>query len=395
MPGDNDLKIAYQLAPVFVQRVHHQNPRGDFITRIDFTKVGDLTSLLDNWVAVNRLKAKGLDWSDGRWKRLLRSRPAPKFKYELRPYIYYSVVETEYHYFVVYAAYHPQDWYIGQLKRFTSFNGPQFGANDHEHDMEGALIVAHKKDRPEDLRADIVITLSHLDFYSYAFWYLTDKVGRELPVFEGLDESIYKGAPENIDGKIWAVWHTAEDNTVTMRPQLFVESKGHGIKGEKYGDKTGWAGNSRNIRYCPSLLGTDEPAMFREESPDPVVKLNYRTSPDSTSEDRIARKEVYRYGLIDIFGQGGLWENRENLKVFRESHGLKCFAVRGKRGLKAGSAKPPWSWEDIGDSKKFHEQAIEPGWLATDPAKLISRYGYDRGLDDFTDTYVRNKYQGI
>ncbi len=385
----NKLQVAYQLAPVFVQRVHHQNPRGDFITRIDFTKEGDLTSLLDNWVAVNRLKAGGPIWTDKQWANLLEGKKAPAFEYELKPYIYYSIVETVSHYFVIYAAYHPQDWHIGQLKRFTSFNGPQFGANDHEHDIEGALVVTRKKDRLEDLRADIIITLSHWDFYSYAFWYLTDKVGRELPVFEGLDEDIYKGASENIDGKIWAVWHTDEKGDVRMRPQLFVEFKGHGIKGEKKGDKTGWGGNYRTIRYCPSGSETDEPAMFREESPDPdpSIKLDYRTSPDNTSGDRIAHKEVYRYELIDIFGPGGIWENRDNLKLFRENDDrLKCFAVRSGRGLKAGSAKPPWSWDDWNDRH-------QAGDLAIRPAKIVD--GYIRGLAEFSLDYVNNKYLGI
>ncbi|UCE26775.1 MAG: hypothetical protein JSW52_10585 [Candidatus Coatesbacteria bacterium] len=394
-----ELQIAYQLAPVFVQRVHHQNPRGDFITRIDFTDPENLMSLLDNWVAVNRLKEHRFDWSKEIWGRLLRSKQAPRFKYKLEPYIYYSVVETDNYYFVVYAAYHPQDWYIKPGEGFEAFNGPLpdlFDVN-HEHDMEGALVVARKRSDINKLRADIIITLSHLDFYSYAFWYLTDKVGREFPVFKNVDENIYKGAKENIDGKIWAVWHTDENGTVTMRPQLFVEFKGHGIKAEKEGDKTGWAGDYRTIRYCPSLECTDEPALFREESPAPVVELDYRTSPDSTSGDRIARKEVYRYMLIDIFEENtrehparGLWESRNTPEVFQPRGGLKCFAVLRNGRLKAGSAKPPWSWDD-----KTDPSDVKTGWLATHPAELILDYGYGEKLIGFTDNYFRNKYREI
>jgi hypothetical protein len=391
MPKSKDLDIAYKLAPVFVQRVHHQNPRGDFITRVDFTAPGDLTSLLDNWVAVNRLQEHRFDWDKEIWGRLLRSKQAPRFKYKLEPYIYYSVVETDNYYFVVYAAYHPQDWYVDPGKGFEAFNGPLpdlFDVN-HEHDMEGALVVARKRSDVNKLRADIIITLSHLDFYSYAFWYLTDKVGREFPVFKNVDENIYKGAKENIDGKIWAVWHTDENGTVTMRPQLFVEFKGHGIKGEKEGDRNGWAGKYRTIRYCPSRSGADEPAMFRDESPPPSVKLDYRTSPDSTSEDRIAKKEVYRYGLIDIFGLGGLWENRREPKVFQKNEGgLRCFAVREDGKLAAGKAKPPWSWED-----KTDPPDVKAGWLATHPAEFILEYGYGEKLIGFTENYVRNKYR--
>ncbi len=391
------LQVAYQLAPVFVQKVHGQNPRGDFITRIDFTRPGDLTSLLDNWVAVNRLKGGGPKWTAKRWRRLLKNnKQVPEFEHKLEPYIYYSVVETEYHYFVIYAAYHPQDWKPSDAKKtFVSFEGPIWGPNEHEHDMEGALVVARKKNRIEDLRADIIITISHWDFYSYAFWYLTDKSGKGIPVFSGIDEDIYRGASENIDGKIWATWHTDEGGVEKMRPQLFVQAQGHGIKG----DRKGWGRERRITHYCPSLSGTDEPTMFKEGSPDPKVKLTYRTSPDRTSsEDLVVRKEVYRYKLIDIFKPNtnkypvrGLWESRNKRRLFQENdEGLKCFAVCKKGKLKAGSAKPPWSWDD-----KTDVPTILPGWLATHPAEVVFYYGYSIGFDKFTHIYKSNRYENI
>jgi hypothetical protein len=383
-----DSQIAYQLAPVFVQRVHHQNPRGDFITRIDFTSPGDLTSLLDNWVAVNDPIR-----DDSQWRGIIGNKEPPEFEHELPPYIYYSVVETECYYFVVYAVYHPQDWKPSDaLKRFVTFEGPRYYPGDHEHDMEGALVVARKKEPIEDLRADIIITLSHWNFYSYAFWYVTNKEGKGIPVFADIDENIYRGASENIDGKIQAIWHKDEGGDVKMRPRLFVEAEGHGIKGNIIGRE------KRIIHYCPSLSRTDEPTMFRKDSPAPEVKLTCKTSLDRRrGGDLVIEKEVYRYKLIDIFERNtvkyparGLWESRNNRKIFRvNDDGLKCFAVRGKKDLTAGAAKPPWSWDDRDDPS-----AVKPGWMATHPAGLIFHYGYDKGLVGFARTYVRNKYRG-
>jgi len=179
-----------------------------------------------------------------------------------------------------------------------------------------------------------------------------------------------------------------------MRPKLFVQAQGHGIKG----DKKRWGRERRIIRYCPSLSETDEPTMFREGSPDPEVKLAYRTSPGRTSREDLVGKEVYRYKLIDIFKPNtnkyparGLWESRNKRRLFRENdNGLKCFAVRKGGRLKAGSAKPPWSWDDKNDVP-----IILAGWLATHPAEVVYYYGYHVGFDKFPYKYKSNRYQGI
>jgi hypothetical protein len=66
------LEVAYRCAPVICQNVNSDNRRGDFMTRVDFTRKGDLSSLVDNWSAVNaplRTKRAWKDIEDGLWAR--------------------------------------------------------------------------------------------------------------------------------------------------------------------------------------------------------------------------------------------------------------------------------------------------------------------------------------
>jgi hypothetical protein len=384
MPKPKDLDIAYQLAPVFVQKVNEDNPRGDFITRVDYTNPGDLRSLLDNWTSVN---APAMTKS--RWEEIVKDGPPYEFNHNICPYVYYSIVETHTHYFVVYAAYHPQDW--EDPKTIKNFKGPRYPVTEHIHDMEGALVVARKKDGLEGLRADVMITISHWDFYSFANWRLINKDEITIPVFQNGTENQFTGVPgfkrEDLDGNLWAIWHKDEDGGLIMRPKLYVQAKGHGIKG----DKRGWTGGNREIRYCPSLKGNDEPVIRISHYPTlPPVELIHKNSLNSPeSKDKKITKDVYRYELLDIFAPGGLWENRDTLEVFQKDRGVRCFAVResfGSGELKAGSAKPPWSWDDINDHHKKGDMAIDPARLVRD---------YIQGFDEFSLEYVSNKYQRI
>jgi len=386
-----ELQIAYQLAPVFVQKVDHDNPRGDFITRIDFTDPGNLTSLLDNWSNVN---APAMTKS--RWEEIVKNGPPYAFTYNIFPYVYYSVVETRTHYFVVYAAYHPQDW--ESPNTIGNYKGPIYPLTEHIHDMEGALVVARKRDDISILRADAMITISHYWFYSFANWRLVNKDGLTVPVFQDGTENQFSGVPgfkhKALDGNLWAIWHRDEDDVLIMRPKLYVQAKGHGIKG----DKSGWTGGDRAIRYCPSLRDSDEPVVRVSHCTPSALELICKYSPNSPErEDKKMVKDVYRYKLLDFFGRGtdrnrdqGLWDERDNENVFLEDKGVKCFAVRKEFGsdeIKTGPAKPPWSWDD----PYFNEH--KRGDMAINPAQLVK--DYIQGFDGFSSDYVSNKYLGI
>ncbi len=382
-----DQQIAYQCAPVILQKVNRDNPRGDFITRIDFTDPGDLTSLTRNWSAVNDPVKNAQVWE------AIRKTEQPKFTYNLLPHVYYSVVETHSHYFVLYAVYHPQDWEAPDTP--WRHEGPKWTAFDseHEHDMEGALIIAGKREKLEDLRADAMITISHWWFYSYANWQLRNSQNQEIPVFPGPAANRYRGSrvnKENLDGHLWAIWHTDELGTEILRPKLYVEGKGHDMKG----DKTGWGGGDRIIRYCPSILQADEPSFFETDSENPAVKLRHKDTFDDPGGK--PEKDVCRYELIDIFEPNthefearGLWASRDNPKVFLvDDRGQDCFVTQRTQDgkLESGSAKPPWSWDDRDDAHTTGELALQPAHIT---------YNYLGGIREFSLEYVRNRYLGI
>ena len=381
-----DLEIAYRCAPVLVQKVNDANPRGDFITRVDVTARGHLASLTGNWAAVNEPVRTKKDW------KIARADPAFRFKHKLLPHVYYSVVETHSHYFVLYAVYHPQDWESpdSAWRRTPRW---QLMGSEHEHDMEGALVIASKHEDPKRVKPDAMITISHWWFYSYANWRLRTANNKVESVFTGSAANRYCGSrvnKETLDGNLWAVWHIDEDGNETLRPKLYIQAKGHGIRG----DKKGWGSEERQIRYCPSLKAADEPSFRADALSNAHAKLLQKNKPsDATGW---SPNEVYRYKLIDIFLSNttkypdrGLWESRNDDNVFRvDNRGQDCFIAHTSsgRGFAPGAAKPPWSWDDRDDARPTGELALQPAHIV---------YGYLGGVREFSLEYLRNRYLGI
>jgi len=380
-----DLDIAYRCAPVIVQKVDSANPRGDFIARVDFTDVGNLKSLTENWGAVNDpVKDKG------KWKKILKTGQAPSFTHKLLPHVYYSVVETHTHYFIMYAVYHPQDWEYPETAWNYKGPKPSWIPSEHEHDMEGALVIAGKRGPIEKLRPDAMITISHWWFYSYANWKLRNEKDKDIPVFVSPTENRIRGSrvnKEDLDGNLWAIWHDDEGGEQIMRPRLYVQAKGHGIRG----DKKDWGSEKRIIRYCPSLKEADEPSLFESGSPEPRVKLVLKYSLEDP-KPKVLKADVYRYKLINMFEPSkGLWANKDNRRVFlvNDDKGQDCFVAHespGGKRLKAGSAKPPWSWDDQDDAHAIGELALQPAHIV---------YNYLGGIREFSLEYMRNTYSGI
>ncbi len=322
--------LAFRHAPVLKQKVSGLNPRGDLVTRVDLT--GDLEGLVDNWTFVsderNDLPAAG----------------------------YYSVIETSTHYFILYAFYHAQDWYDGD--RLSDKIRKMF--DEHIHDMEGALAVVTKRKDGEDERVDAFITISHLHFYCHTGWMRT---GLEYLYPDDKWENGISGLVEDIDGGIWPM----EDGD-RIRFSLCAQAKGHGIRG----DMKGWGSERQIIPYYPSLSESDIPGTGRSENGNDPERLLKHT----------------RYQLIDFHESGGLWENRNNPNVFQENQkGQAAFVILDDNGKRvAGSANPPWGWEDIDDRH-------DCGMIALDPAKLV--YDYLDGFPEFSLDYIYNPYLGI
>ena len=153
-------ELAYHYAPVIHQGVASDQ---DFITAVDFD--GD-------WVGNN-------NWEN---------QPTG----DLSAYVYYSVVETETHWFLFYALFHPRDYTRDPCEESEGC---------HENDMESIQVVVAKDGTPYG-RLQVVETLAH----SHIYLYTTDR---------------------SVEGNFLVVVGSVrlEGN----HPIVYVETYGHGI----------------------------------------------------------------------------------------------------------------------------------------------------------------------
>ncbi len=154
-------QLAKHWAPRIYQDTDSSYYEGDFITNFNFD--GDYNGK-NNWENLNRFSS-------------------------LPAYVYYAVSETETHYFLHYALFHPRDWH------------EWLTLDMHENDLEGLSLVVAKDGGFGKLIA--METLAHDEFYQY----------RAV-------SSVEPGS-ENIDGVVSLFEHS--------HPRVFVEAKGHGI----------------------------------------------------------------------------------------------------------------------------------------------------------------------
>lgn len=326
---------ALRHAPVLLQKIHARYKRADFVTRVDFA--GRWAGIHDNWSAVWEKKNGG-------------------YRHKLTGHGYYSVVETHTHYFLMYAFYHPQDW--------SAFWGSPAKSDparidQHLHDMEGCLAVVPKRGDPGGERVEALITISHYHFYSFA--------GREIDGERVGGDFVIAGWNEDLDGPIQVTRRFGGGRgEPEYRFKLYAESGGHAIKGSL----KGFGRDNRIVRYRPSLRRGEQP---RE---------------DGFVKDGDAYFQTSTYRLLSVFDRNGLWEQRNNPAVFLpNSRGQAAFTRVGGDGKPvAGSANPPWGWDDADDRHK-------PGDFAWDPARLAA--GYFTGLGEYSREYVHNRYIGI
>lgn len=154
-------ELARYWAPRFFQDTDSSYYLGDYVTKFNFD--GDYNG-------------------KNNWENLERFETVPA-------YVYYAVSETETHYFIHYALFHPRDWH------------EWLPAERHENDLEGATLLVEKSG--EHGRLIAVETLAHDQFYQYT-------AGPR--VSHGSED--YDGPVTLFEGH---------------HPRLFVEAKGHGL----------------------------------------------------------------------------------------------------------------------------------------------------------------------
>ena len=92
---------------------------------------------------------------DGDWNGSNNWRNA--YRYELRAYVYYGVVESTNHVFITYAFYHPRDFTARPMEGMAP-------KTEHENDMEGCMLVMEKDKTPWG-KPILLETLAHDHFY--------------------------------------------------------------------------------------------------------------------------------------------------------------------------------------------------------------------------------------
>lgn len=297
------------------------------------------------------------DWiGDNNWEH------AGDAHFRLWSFVYYSVLESEDHYFLHYALYHPRDWslaepsYSGVLDAIQEKYKEILGQKEreevefnHENDLEGVLVIVDKwlEGGP---RVVALETVAH------------DRFLRALAPGAGLRST---NAVPPLPVRL-------EDG----HPVLYVESQKHGI----------------------------HPYNGESAQPDdPIVVLRLGKTMEFS---QLAAKSEATYELVSLFKT--LWaqarQATEPNATFATTVDLgdafcrvpdaarpACAlgpigeAFRGGYG-RPNSARAPWAWIDKDDPQ------LPPGAWFFDPVLILKRHF---GLFDTRERYLYNPYLGV
>lgn len=331
----SDREIAARFAPTIYQALGDK-PRSDYITNFNFDG----------------------DWrGDNNWEH------TDDKNFPLRAYLYYSVSETQTHFFIHYAVFHPRDYKGGERKGIILSEiireGIKPGKNHdptggwmaeagvaHENDMEGALVVVAKNGKdPDRARVVFLETFHHNDFSPF------------LPYEQKLN------VRENF-------------RTDGQRVALYVEPKGHGV--EAYWGDERQKGKKEFVVY--KFIGqAEDPEVNAEGS------VGYELLPLQTlwQKAHVSKKDKdATYGDTHDYGQVSISLVQPNGKVVAQKIRLGEIgsAFVGDTGG-TNMARPPWAWFD-----KNHRGDPTGLWFF-DPATVIKR---DFKLDEsFSTAYLR------
>lgn len=328
--------IAERFSPILYHRMAGtaEQHRFDYPTNFDFD--GD-------WVGNN-------NWANG---------GDPKYK--LWSYVYYSVIESEDHYFLHYALYHPRDWsleqssYDGILDKIQNKVGDIFNSAarkeaefNHENDLEGVLIIVDKwaEDGPQPIAME---TVAH------------NHLLRSVTAQAGLH--VTSGA------------HADPLKLERGHPILYVESQKHGIHP--------WTNERGSECDLILILRYGKTVEFSQVSGDastyeliPIAKTIWKRAQE-THEPGLT------FGTVQDFGDrfcGVRGARRPACEI-----GTVGAAFRGDY-LRPNAANTPWVWFDLDDKE------LPLGDWFFDPIAILKRHF---GLFDTKEKYLYNPYLGI
>lgn len=280
--------LAEYYAPVVFMDTSGPTPKADYLTGWDYDS--DLDPL-NNW---NNLNREDVD---------------------LRGKVYYWVVETQSHWFIGYAFFHPRDWGETKVIQCTADRAvTQLGC--HENDMEGALIAVQKSSISPYGDFLTMETVSHSDILSFKDYQRSpsSQISGHFPLCNSRVCDV-----EFLEG--------------TSHPFVYIEAKTHAVSGAvRSGPR--WEQNfpgGEGVLYFPTGFGQ---------------------VPVSGDDRRGA------YQLVDI---STLWELRNDDSIFT----TEIIGVGGQFLGDDGTpnaASPPWRWSDQ------DLPSTGPGVLFLDPA---------------------------
>ena len=222
----------------------------------------------------------------------------------LPAYVYCSVIETETHYFICYALFHPAD----------DFHCHTF---PHENDLEG-IIMCVLKDGSTYGQLRMVQLQAHYDFYQYI-----------APGATGIYDS-----NEDIDGLI-----SFDDTFPGVHPIVYVEGGGHGIR-----HKVTLVMNGPYVSYYYIGIAQDPDIVGRSHCGYDLLSVFAE----------IWGQRANCCGSGHLFDNWGSYQGRRLMlpELGRKFDGDDSNPIQGP-----DAASPPWNWADNDD---------DPPWKAGD-----------------------------
>jgi hypothetical protein len=308
-----DFELAEHWAPVFYHDTDDKDYEADYITAFDFD--GDFIS-------------------DNNWENL--HEPGAN----MGAVVYYSVVSTLSHHFILYVDFHARDW-------GKNCNVPFFGGC-HENDMEGAMVVVRRSDEDPMGTFELLYTEAH----------------NILHIFRN-------------DPNIAMKWNLHVENVnVTFEdgshPELYVESKGHGVCALYF---SGPDHCTHSLDGTPPPFGGDDGVVYRYGATAGV--------PESGNDQHVP------YKLKPI--KDTLWERRTDIcdsgctfDTTFEYDGVVLPKAFDGDTYGNDAANPPWAWDDPADGPVYRGDFFFRPAHAMD--QHVSMPGY------ISKTYVVNPF---
>ncbi|MBZ0269382.1 glycoside hydrolase, partial [bacterium] len=312
---------------------------------------------------------------DGNWRGDDNWDNAADPGYALRPYLYWWVTETETHWYVGYAVFHPRDW------EFVGARLEPSRLTDHENDLEGAVFVLLKDGVSPygDLR--LVSTMAHNRF----FYYRDESSGIALPMHR-----VSAGAP-GLGLSCADPFGTDCDSSIYFagsRPCLFVEARGHGI------GKLTWA-----LQESASGVILSDGRTYDFRGGDGVLYLPFPSAGSVPTEpSSLSIHTEHRYQLRSL---DDLWSRRQDVgattALFEEEFDFaagecgiprlsKYFCTDGAPWVLAAS--PPWGWENDDGTTGRGKWFLMPAHAVNDHIGP----GFPDALMSGFYTYIRNPH---